>query len=173
MLCFFGEHQLWNISVLFISLLLVYFQCLVILYWISISLFIHSTVDIQNIWIVFSSVLSQNKVLWSSSNVVPVKTLLMFLLNLSVTVFLVYGSSLYTLDVTSPLLVKCVADNCPSTACFLMVPFKEQMFLKFNVVKYCSFILWLTLFKLCFGNLFLPQSQKILFWKMIFWKFVR
>lgn len=63
----------------------------------------------------------------------PVKTLPMFLLNLSVTFFLVYGSSLYTLDVTSPLFVKCVADNCPSTACFLMVPFKEQMFLKFTI----------------------------------------
>lgn len=97
----------------------------------------------------------------------------MFLLNLSVTFFLIYGSSLYTLDVISPLLVKCVADNCPSTSCFLMVPFKEQKFLKFNIIKYCFFILQLTLFKLCFGNLFLPQSQKILFWKIIFWKFVR
>ena len=58
----------------------------------------------------------------------------MFLLNLSVTFFLVYGSSLYTLDVTSPLLVKRVADNCPCTACFLTVPFKEQTFLKFNVI---------------------------------------
>ena len=75
----------------------------------------------------------------------PVKTLPMFLLNLSVTLFLVCGSYLYTLDVISPLLVKCVADNCP-TACFLMVPFKEQKFLKFNIITYCFFILWLTPF---------------------------
>lgn len=142
------------------SLLLVNFQCFMIYYWISISLFIHSTVNRYSEHLDgFHFRLIYYKIRFCGHHLMLclLKLFPIFILNCLIVFLLVYRTVLYNMGITSPLVICC--RQLSFYCLFLNGAFQRTEVCNFNVIE-CLDLFFYEQHFFFLRNIFLPQSHE-------------